>query len=169
MQQKLDVDHIVKHFLARAKAKPKVKTAVVHPCSHDALWGPIDAARESLIVPVLVGPRAKIMAIAKAQKLDISTFEFVDVPHSHAAAAKAVQMAAAGEVEALMKGSLHTDELMTEVVKHDNGLRTERRISHVFAVADENYHKPFFITDAAINITPDLLKTPSSGAGSASA
>jgi phosphate acetyltransferase len=156
-QQKLDVDHIVKHFLARAKAKPKVKTAVVHPCSHDALLGPIDAVREGLIVPVLVGPCAKIMAIAKAQKLDISTYELVDVPHSHAAAAKAVQMAAAGEVEALMKGSLHTDELMTEVVKHDSGLRTERRISHVFAVADESYHKPFFITDAAINITPDLL------------
>lgn len=156
-QKKLDVDDFVKHFLARAKAKPKVKTAVVHPFSHDALLGPIDTAREGLMVPVLVGPRAKIMAIAKAQKLDISTYELVDVPHSHAAAAKALQMAAAGEIEALMKGSLHIDELMTEVVKHDSGLRTERRISHVFALVDENYHKPFFITDAAINITPDLL------------
>ena len=108
-------------------------------------------------MPVLVGPRVKIMAIAKAQKLNISTYELVDVPHSHAAAAKAVQMAAVGEVEALMKGSLHTDELMGEVVKYDSGLRTERRISHIFALADENYHKPFFITDAAINIAPDLL------------
>ncbi|MDE3061369.1 MAG: bifunctional enoyl-CoA hydratase/phosphate acetyltransferase, partial [Pseudomonadota bacterium] len=91
------------------------------------------------------------------QKLDISAYPLVDVPHSHAAAAEAVQMAAHGEVEALMKGSLHTDELMGAVVQHDSGLRTERRISHVFAMADENYHKPFYITDAAMNIAPDLL------------
>ncbi len=156
MPQKLNIDRIEKHFLARAKTKPKLHTAIVHPCSRDALLGAIDAAREGLLEPVLVGPQTKIRAIAEEQELDISGYEAIDVPHSHAAAARAVQMAATDEVEALMKGSLHTDELMTEVVKHDGGLRAERRISHVFAMADENYHKPFFITDAAVNIAPDL-------------
>jgi phosphotransacetylase len=126
-------------------------------CSRGALLGAIEAAREGLIEPVLVGPQSEIQAIAMEQELDISAYRLVDVPHSHAAAVKAVQMAASSEVEALMKGSLHTDELMGEAVKHDGGLRTERRISHVFAMADENHHKPFFITDAAVNITPDLL------------
>jgi phosphotransacetylase len=157
MRQKLDVNRITKHLLARAKTKPKIRTAIVHPCSHDTLLGAIEAAREGLIEPVLVGPYAKIQTLAKEQKLNISAYKVVDVPHSHAAAIQAVQMAAIGEVAALMKGSLHTDELMSEVVKHDSGLRTERRISHVFAMADENYHKPFFITDAAINIAPDLV------------
>lgn len=157
MSQKLDIDLINKHFLARAKARPKIKTAVVHPCSHDALLGAIEAAREGLIDPVLVGPKTKIIAIAKEQKIDISAYKLVDTPHSHAAAAQAVQMAARGEVEALMKGSLHTDEMMGAVVQRDSGLRTERRISHVFVMADENYHKPFYITDAAMNIAPDLL------------
>ncbi len=157
MQRKLDVDRIERHFLARARAKPKIKMAVVHPCSHDALLGAIDAAREGLIEPVLIGPRAKINAIAEAQTLDLAAYEIVDVPHSHAAAAEAVQMAACGGVDALMKGSLHTDELMGEVVKHDSGLRTERRMSHAFVLADKNYHKPFIITDAAINIAPDLM------------
>ncbi len=157
MQQKLDVDLITKHFLARAKAKPKIRTAVVHPCSPDALLGAIEAAREGLIEPVLVGPIAKIEAIAREQNLDIKAYELIDVPHSHAAAAKSVELAKEGKVAALMKGSLHTDELMAEVVKHENGLRTERRISHVFAMATENYHKPFLITDAAVNIDPDLL------------
>ncbi len=157
MQQKLNVDHVARHFLARAKTKPSIRIAVVHPCTHDALLGAIDAAREGLIEPVLVGPRSKIVAIAKAQKLDIVDYKLIDVPHSHTAASKAVEMAARGEVDALMKGSLHTDELMAEVVKHDSGLRTERRMSHAFVLADENYHKPFIITDAAVNITPDLL------------
>jgi phosphotransacetylase len=157
MQQKLDVSSITQHFLARAKTKRKVRTAIVHPCSHDALLGAIEAAREGLIEPVLVGPRDKIEAVAKEQKLDIAPYELVDTPHSHAAAAKAVELARDGNVEALMKGSLHTDELMSAVVAHDSGLRTERRISHVFAMATENYHKPFFVTDAAVNITPDLM------------
>jgi phosphotransacetylase len=157
MRAHFDVRQSVNHLLARAKSKPKIKTAVVHPCSQDALLGFIGAAREGLIEPVLVGPRAKIEAAAKAKKLDLSAYMLVDTPHSHAAAAKAVQMAASGEVEALMKGSLHTDELMAEAVRHENGLRTERRISHAFLIADENYHKPFIVTDAAINIAPDLL------------
>jgi len=157
MQQKLNVGEITAHFLARAKTKPGIRTAVVHPCSHDALLGAIEAAREGLIEPILIGPCTKIEAVAKEQKLNISSYELVDVPHSHAAAAKAVELARDGHVEALMKGSLHTDELMSEVVNRDSGLRTERRISHVFAMATENYHKPFFITDAAVNIAPDLL------------
>lgn len=157
MQHKLNVDHIIRNFLERAKLKPKIKTAVAHPCSPDALLGAIEAANEGLIEPVLVGPRAKITAIAEEHKLDIKSYELLDVPYSHAAAFTAVQLAREGKVQALMKGSLHTDELMAEVVKHENGLRTERRISHVFALADENYHKPFFITDAAMNIAPDLL------------
>jgi phosphotransacetylase len=157
MPQQLDVSRIEKHLLDRARTKPRITTAIVHPCSHDSLLGAIEAAREGLIEPVLVGPQSKIQAIAMEQELDISAYRLVDVPHSHAAAVKAVQLAASSEVEALMKGSLHTDELMSEAVKHDGSLRTERRISHVFAMADENYHKPFFITDAAVNITPDLL------------
>ena len=157
MQNKLDVNLITKHFLDRAKSKPKISTAIVHPCSNDALQGAVDAAREGLIEPVLIGPRDKIMVIADEMKLDIRPYELADVPHSHAAAAKSIELAQTGAVEALMKGSLHTDELMGEVVKHDSGLRTERRISHVFALATENYPKPFFITDAAVNIAPDLL------------
>lgn len=157
MQKKLNVDLIVKHFLARAKSKAAIKTAVVHPCSDEALLGAIDAAKEGLIEPVLIGPHHKIIAILKGKKINSKAYELIDVPHSHAAAAKAVQMAANGKVDALMKGSLHTDELMAAVVAHDSGLRTERRISHVFAIVDKNYHKPFFITDAAINIVPDLL------------
>lgn len=157
MPSKLDVDHITKHFLKRAKAKSKIRTAVVHPCSPDALYGAVDAAQEGLIEPILVGPAAKIRAIAVRQKLNIKAYTLIDTPHSHAAAAKSVELAKRGKVQALMKGSLHTEELMSEVVKHENGLRTERRISHVFVLADENYHKPFFVTDAAMNIAPDLL------------
>lgn len=157
MQQKLNVSEISRHYLALAKTKPKIRTAVVHPCSPDALLGAIEAAREGLIEPILVGPLAKIETIAEEQKLDIKSYELVDVPYSHAAAAKAVELARDGHVEALMKGSLHTDELMSAVVSHESGLRTERRISHVFAMATENYHKPFLITDAAVNITPDLI------------
>lgn len=156
-QKKLDVDYIIRHFLERAKAKPKIQTAIVHPCSTDALLGAVEAAREGLIEPILVGPRTKIAVLAEELKLDILPYELIDVPHSHAAASKSVELARTGSVQALMKGSLHTDELMSEVVQHDSGLRTERRISHVFALATENYPKPFFITDAAVNIAPDLL------------
>lgn len=157
MQKELDIDLVVKHFLARAKSKPKIKTAVVHPCSHDALLGAIESASEGLIDPIFIGPSAKIEATAKAQNLDISAYPLIDVPHSHAAAAKAVNMAREQEVDALMKGSLHTDELMSEVVKSESGLRTERRISHAFVLAEPNYHKPFIITDGAINIAPNLM------------
>ena len=109
-----------------------------------------------MIVPILVGPEAKIRAVAEQSGLDISPYRLVDAPHSHAAAAKAVEIVRAGEAETLMKGSLHTDELMGEVVRKDTGLRTERRISHAFIMDVPTYPKPLAVTDAAINIFPDL-------------
>ena len=157
METPLDVNLLRQHFMERAKAQPKFRVAVVHPCSEEALTGAVDAAESGLIEPVLVGPAAKITALAKECGVDISAYELVDVPHSHAAAEAAAKLAGGGKVQALMKGSLHTDELMAEFVRAENGLRTERRISHVFAMATDHYHKPFFITDAAINIAPDLL------------
>lgn len=135
---------------------PPVRCAVVHPCDHDSLVGPIEAARRKLIVPVLVGPEAKIRATAKAAEVNLNGYEIVPTEHSHAAAAKAVAMARAGEVEALMKGSLHTDELMGAVVPSATGLRTGRRISHVFVLDVPSYPRMLLISDAAINIAPDL-------------
>ncbi|MEY4763683.1 MAG: hypothetical protein RI907_356 [Pseudomonadota bacterium] len=133
-----------------------LKVAVVHPCSEEALKGALDAAALGLIEPVLVGPLDKVRATAQAASLDLAGLRLHDVPHSHAAAAEAVAMVQRGEVAALMKGSLHTDELMAEVVKPANGLRTDRRISHVFVLDVPSYPKPLLISDAAINVTPDL-------------
>jgi phosphotransacetylase len=138
-----------------AGLKPAV-TAIVHPCDPTALAATVEAARENLITPILVGPEAKIRAVAAAENLDISAFRLVSTPHSHAAAAEAVAMARRGEVEALMKGSLHTDELMHEVVAPSTGLATERRISHVYLFDVSAYPRPLMITDAAINIAPSL-------------
>jgi phosphotransacetylase len=132
------------------------RVAVVHPCDRESLMGAIDAARAKLIVPILVGPRGKIEAVAEECGVDLSGFSLVDTPHSHAAAAKAVELARGDQVEALMKGSLHTDELMAEVVAAGSGLRTSRRVSHVFAMDVPRYPRPLFITDAAINIVPNL-------------
>jgi phosphate acetyltransferase/phosphate butyryltransferase len=132
-------------------------TAVVHPCSKDALIGPIQAAEENLIKPILVGPAAKIRAIAEEQELDISPYPLIDVQHSHEAAERAVAMVRTGEAQILMKGSLHTDELLHEVLRRDTGIRTERRLSHCFLLAVPSYGRPFILTDAAINITPDLV------------
>lgn len=132
-------------------------TAVVHPCSTDALLGPIKAAENNLITPILVGPKAKIQSIADAEGLDISAYPLVDVEHSHQAAEQAVAMVRAGEAEILMKGSLHTDELLTQVLNRDTGIRTERRLSHCFLMAVPTYARPFILTDAAINIAPDLM------------
>jgi len=145
-----------RQLLAAAQKHPPIRMAVVHPCSRDALEGALDAARLGLIEPVLVGPSAKIRAIAAECGRDLGTVRLVDTPHSHAAAATAVAMAASGEVHALMKGSLHTDELMAEVVAPERGLRTGRRISHVFVLDVPRYAKPLLVTDAAINIEPDL-------------
>ena len=134
-----------------------LRTAVVHPCDEAALVGAVEAAREKLIEAVLVGPGEKIRRAAELANVDLAGFEIVDAPHSHAAAVAAVAMAREGKVEALMKGALHTDELMRPVVDATLGLRTARRISHVFAIDAPNYPRPMFITDAAVNIYPDLL------------
>ncbi|WP_281967672.1 bifunctional enoyl-CoA hydratase/phosphate acetyltransferase [Roseovarius nanhaiticus] len=133
-----------------------VRTAVVHPCDALSLRGALEAGDKALIIPVLVGPRAKLEAAAAEIDRDLSGVEIVEVPHSHAAADAAVALARKGEVGMLMKGKLHTDELLAAAVNRDTGLRTERRMSHVFALDVPNYPRPLFITDAAINISPDL-------------
>jgi phosphotransacetylase/acyl dehydratase len=143
-------------LLDKAAGLEAVPTAVVHPCSSDALIGPIQAAVRDLIEPVLVGPAAKIRAIAEAEDVDISPYPMIDVAHSHQAAERAVAMVRAGEADILMKGSLHTDELLHAVLQRDTGIRTERRLSHCFLLAVPTYARPFILTDAAINIAPDL-------------
>ena len=139
---------------ATRSMKP-LKTAVVHPVDEASLLGAVEAARENLMEPVLIGPEGKIRHAAAAHNIDISGFRIISTEHSHAAAAKAVAMARSGEVEALMKGALHTDEFMHEVVAADTGLRTSRRISHVFAIDAPSYPRALFITDAAVNINPE--------------
>jgi phosphate acetyltransferase len=143
-------------LIAGAKQVSAATTVVVHPCEETALRGPIEAAEAGIIKPILVGPAAKIAAVAREHRLDISRFEIVDVPHSHAAAAKGVELIRVSKGELLMKGSLHTDELMREVTSSTTGLRTDRRISHVFILDVPTYSETLFITDAAINIFPDL-------------
>ncbi|AKZ63472.1 bifunctional enoyl-CoA hydratase/phosphate acetyltransferase [Herbaspirillum hiltneri N3] len=142
-------------LLEHVRPMGAVVTAVVHPCDELSLSAALDAQAAGLIVPVLVAPRAKLQAVADSNKLDISTLRIEDVPHSHAAAARAVELAASGEVAALMKGSLHTDELMSAVLACP-ALRTGRRLSHCFLMQTPSYPRPFIITDAAINIAPDL-------------
>lgn len=133
-----------------------VRTAVAHPCDTTSLIGALEAQAQGLIVPILVGPRAKIEAAAQAAERSLEGAEIVEAPHSHAAAERAVELVRAGRADAIMKGKLHTDELMDAAVDAERGLRTERRMSHVFALDVPNYHKALFITDAAINIYPDL-------------
>ena len=143
-------------LLALCSGLAPATTAVAHPCEASALAGALDAARLKLIVPILVGPAAKIASVAKEAGLALDGVRVVDVPHSHAAAAKAVELVRAGEAEVLMKGSLHTDELMSAVVAKEVGLRTGRRISHVFLMDVPTYPKVLIITDGAINIAPTL-------------
>jgi phosphate acetyltransferase len=143
-------------LLAAAKSLPKLKVAVAHPCDAASLDAVLEAAELGLIEPILVGPRAKIEAAGRALQRDISAFRTVDVPHSHAAAESAVDLVKAGEAEALMKGSLHTDELMGAVVRREGGLRTARRISHCFVMDVPDHEGPLIITDAAVNIAPTL-------------
>jgi phosphate acetyltransferase len=143
-------------LIAAAKAIPAAATIVVHPCDESSLRGAADAAEAGIIKPTLVGPSAKIKAAALKHSINISGFELVDAPHSEAAAAKAVELIHAGKGEMLMKGSLHTDELMRSVTAKATGLRTERRISHVFVMDVPAYSETIFVTDAAINIFPDL-------------
>jgi phosphotransacetylase/acyl dehydratase len=143
-------------LLALTHGMDPMTVAVVHPCSEEALRGAVEAAEIGLIVPVLLGPEGRIRALAQACGIDLAGHSVVHAAHSHAAAALGVAMARNGEVQALMKGSLHTDELMAEVVKATDGLRTERRISHIFVLDVPSYPKPLLISDAAINFEPDL-------------
>ena len=143
-------------LIAAAKVVAPATTIVVHPCDESSLRGVIEAADIGIIKPILVGPARKMKDVAAKHGFDLSRFEIVDVPHSEAAAAKAVEMIHAARGEALMKGSLHTDELMRSVTAKVGGLRTERRISHVFVMDVPNHANTLFITDAAINIFPDL-------------
>jgi len=143
-------------LIARAKEVPAATTIVAYPCEETALRGPLEAAEAGIIVPILVGPAAKISGLARKHGLDIGRVEIVDVPDSEAAAAKSVELIRESKGELLMKGSLHTDELMREVASGKTGLRTARRISHIFIMDVPGYAETLFITDAAINIFPDL-------------
>lgn len=143
-------------LIATAKSSPAVPMAVVWPCEEHALAGPVGAARENIIAPILVGSAKRIRAAALKAGLDISRFDIVDVATEEEAAATAVRLVRDGRAHSLMKGSLHTDVLMHEVVAKETGLRTGRRISHVFVLDVPTYPKALFVTDAAINILPDL-------------
>jgi len=143
-------------LLEMTSALDPIATAVVHPCDDLSLSGALEARDLGLIEPVLVGPSARIKAAAEAAELSLSDVEIMDTPHSHASAERAVELVHKGRVEALMKGALHTDEIISAVVDRKSGLRTERRMSHVFALDVPTYPKPLLITDAAINIAPDL-------------
>jgi phosphate acetyltransferase len=138
------------------KALPPTPTAVVHPCDQSSLEGAVEAARLGLIAPVLVGPSQRIRSVASASGIDIADYPIIDVPHSHAAADAAVKLVQEGKAEALMKGSLHTDELMGAVVRREGGLRTGRRISHCFVMDVPSYAQALIITDAAVSIAPTL-------------
>jgi phosphate acetyltransferase len=143
-------------LIAVAQQHEPLQTAVAHPCDEVSLRGPVEASEAGLIIPILVGPKQKIVATAKAAGLDIAKFELIDVPHSQAAAERAVEIVRAGKAELLMKGSLHSDELLSAVTKRETGLRTGRRISHVFVMDVPTHHQTLFVTDAAVNIAPDL-------------
>jgi phosphate acetyltransferase len=143
-------------LIAMCNALPPTPTAVAHPCDESSLRGAVEAAEAGLITPILVGPRARIEALARQHGLDVSKYEIVDAPHSEASAAAAAALVREGRAEALMKGSLHTDELMAAVVRRDAGLRTARRISHCFIMDVPGHPQPLMITDAAVNIAPTL-------------
>ena len=143
-------------LLDKCRRLEPIPTAVAHPCEATALSGAVEAANEGLIVPILIGPRAKIESVARSAGINLSNLQIVDVPHSHAAAAKSVELLREAQAELLMKGSLHTDELMGAVVAREGGLRTARRVSHVFVMDVPTYHKVLIVTDGAINIAPTL-------------
>ncbi len=143
-------------MIARATSRPAVRTAIVWPCDEVSLGGALQAYHDKLVIPVLVGAEDKIRNLATTLEFNLDGVRVVDTPDSRSAAARGVELARKGEVEMLMKGSLHTDELMSAVVSREGGMRTGRRISHVFALDVPMYHKTLFVTDAAINIQPDL-------------
>ena len=155
--QLFDPEARFKELLARSKGLEAVRCAVVHPCDVESLSGAMDSARYGLIVPVLIGPEVRIRHLAQEAGLDLTGVEIISVTHSHAAAEKAAELAARGEVEIIMKGSLHTDELIHAVLAQP-ALRTGRRMSHVFRFDVPLYPKPILITDAALNIHPTLLE-----------
>jgi phosphate acetyltransferase len=148
-------------FIREARVRPALRIAIVHPCSAEAIQAAIDARDEGLLDPVLIGPEAKIRAAAEAANVSLDVIPIEAVEHSHAAAARAVEMGTAGQVAALMKGSLHTDELLAAVVAPASGLRTARRISHVYAMDVPAYSKPLVVTDAAVNMTPSNISVTS--------
>ena len=143
-------------LIAAARTHAPLTTAVVHPCDEVSLESAVEAAREGLLAPILVGPAARIRAVAAKASLDIGAFEIVESAHSHDSAAKAVELVRCGRAEALMKGSLHTDELMGAVVSGATGIRTARRISHCFVMDVPRHQQALIISDAAVNIAPTL-------------
>ncbi|CEJ84354.1 Phosphate acetyltransferase [Hyphomicrobium sp. GJ21] len=144
-------------LVAAAQRLSPLPTAVAQPCDESSLRGAIEARDAGLITPILVGPKAKMIEIARTIGLNLDGLEIIDVPHSHAAAAKAVDVVRSGKAELLMKGSLHSDELLGAVTSRETGLRTERRISHVFVMDVPTHSQTLFVTDAAVNIAPDLM------------
>jgi phosphate acetyltransferase len=161
MSKKAVVSQLRQHekyerLVAATQSLQALTTAVAHPCDETSLRGALEAAAAGMITPILVGPRDKILNVAKSHDLKLQGVEIVDVPHSQAAADKAVEIVRTGGADLLMKGSLHSDELLGAVAKRDTGLRTGRRISHVFVMDVPTHAQTLFITDAAVNIAPDL-------------
>ncbi len=145
-----------RHLLTLTAGLAPIVVAVVHPCSEEALLGALEAAQQGLMVPILVGPKVRLLALAEKASISLAGYQIVDAPHSHGAAAIAVSMANKGQVQALMKGSLHTDELIKQAFRQPDSLLTDRRASHVFVLDVPSYPKPLLISDAAINIEPDI-------------
>lgn len=146
----------LQRLLKMAEAQAPLRTAVVHPVDALSLRGAVEAGRRGLIEPILIGPATRVRAAAQVVGLDISALELIDVEHSHQAAARACDLAAIGQVAAIMKGALHTDELLEAIVSASSGLRTDRRMSHVFVLDVPTYPRPLLVSDAALNIAPDL-------------
>jgi phosphotransacetylase len=146
----------LKRLLEAVSKMPALRTAIVHPTGESSLNAALEAESKGLITPILIGPKQIISKIARTAGLNVNNFEIIDSQHSHESASIAVEMAKEGKVSAIMKGNIHTDDLMSKVVSREGGLRTSRRMSHVFAFDVPAYPKPLFITDAAVNIEPDL-------------
>jgi phosphate acetyltransferase len=146
----------LQRLMRMAEAQPPLRTAVVHPVDALSITGAVEAARRGLIEPILIGPAARVRAAAQAAGLDLGGLELIDVEHSHQAAARACELAAKGEAAAIMKGALHSDELLEAVIAGQSGLRTERRMSHVFVLDVPSYPRPLLVSDAALNVAPDL-------------
>lgn len=145
-----------KGLIETAKALPPIATAIIHPCDQVLLQGAMDAYQSELINPILIGPKEKILAVSKEFNINLDGASIIDVEHSHAAAESAVSLVRSGDAELLMKGSLHTDELLSAILHKEKGIRTENRISHVFVMDVPTYPKLLLVTDAAVNISPDL-------------